>query len=114
MVAAADVGISFRKGELSKRAASPTKVGEYLAAGLPVVSSAGIGDCDELIERNRVGVIVRDASRDAHRIAAEAILALLRDDRLAERCLTVAQSDLSMRGVGGPRYAAVYERLLSP
>ena len=37
-------GISFRKGTFSQIAASPTKVAEYLAAGLPVVTNVGIGD----------------------------------------------------------------------
>ncbi len=40
IVAAADVGLSLIRSGHSKRSSSPTKVGEYLAAGLPVVSTA--------------------------------------------------------------------------
>lgn len=49
----AHLGVSFRAATFSQIAASPTKVPEYLAAGLPVVSNAGVGDTDELLERER-------------------------------------------------------------
>ena len=39
-LAAADFGISFIRRCFSKVSSSPTKIGEYLGAGLPVVSSA--------------------------------------------------------------------------
>src|SRR2546423_5980594 len=38
----ARLGVSFRKATFSQIAASPTKIPEYLAAGLPVVSNAAI------------------------------------------------------------------------
>src|SRR5262249_55856032 len=50
---AADVALSFIKPCYSKLSSSPTKVAEYLAAGLPVVSSSGIGDLDAVIEGDR-------------------------------------------------------------
>ena len=53
----ADAGLSLIKPCLSKRSSSPTKVGEYLAAGLPVVSTAGIGDCDRQLADGR-GVLL--------------------------------------------------------
>src|SRR5690606_37170786 len=43
-LAGADVGLSFRKSTFSQRASSPINVGEYLASGLPVVSTSGVGD----------------------------------------------------------------------
>ncbi len=111
VLAASDAGISLRTGE-SKRAASPTKVGEYLAAGLPVVTNAGIGDCDALLEGRRTGVVLRDLTPGAHERASRELLLLLDDDGLMGRCRTAAEEELSLRGVGGPRYAALYRRLL--
>ncbi len=55
---AAQLGLSFVRPCPSKVSSSPTKIGEYLAAGLPVISTAGIGDVDELldrVERRRAG-----------------------------------------------------------
>src|SRR5262249_29582733 len=51
VLCAADAGISFIRNCYSKRSSSPTKVAEYLAAGLPVVSTQGIGDCDAFLAR---------------------------------------------------------------
>ena len=49
-------GLSFRKGTFSQMAASPTKVAEYLAAGLPVVTNVGVGDLDAVLAEDGVGV----------------------------------------------------------
>jgi len=51
----ADAGLSFVKPCVSKLASSPTKIGEYLAIGLPVVSTTGIGDIDQLLSGCRFG-----------------------------------------------------------
>jgi glycosyltransferase involved in cell wall biosynthesis len=111
VLAGADAGLSFILPSPSKRASSPTKVAEYLAAGLPVVSNAGIGDCDALISSNQVGVIA-ELSVEGHLEGARALTRLLADPTLRERCRRIAEEHLSLQRVGGPRYASVYERLL--
>jgi glycosyltransferase involved in cell wall biosynthesis len=45
-LSAADFGVSFVAPVTSKAASSPTKIAEYLACGLPVVSNSGVGDVD--------------------------------------------------------------------
>ncbi|WP_157231622.1 hypothetical protein [Cecembia lonarensis] len=44
------IGISLRKATFSMQAVAPLKVGEYLAAGLSVIFSPGIGDMDILMK----------------------------------------------------------------
>ncbi|MDQ3280642.1 MAG: glycosyltransferase, partial [Acidobacteriota bacterium] len=56
-LAAADIAIAMLKPTYSKLAMSPTKFAEYLASGLPVIVPKGIGDLDEQVERERVGVL---------------------------------------------------------
>jgi glycosyltransferase involved in cell wall biosynthesis len=107
----ARLGVSFRKPTFSQIAASPTKVPEYLAAGLPVVSNAGIGDTDELLERERVGVLVRDFGAEALDRAAGAALALAAEPGAAERCAAAAREHFDLATVGGPRYRKLYRRL---
>jgi glycosyltransferase involved in cell wall biosynthesis len=113
LLSAADAGLSLVLPTPSKRASSPTKVGEYLAAGLPVVSTRGIGDCDTLLSTNGIGVLVRDASDKAYREAFEELKGLLRDDTTSDRCRRIAQEQLSLAQVGGPRYTRLYGRLLA-
>ena len=110
-LAAADFGISFVRPCFSKISSSPTKIGEYLAAGLPVVSSAGIGDVDTLLRDNRVGVLVSDFSEPGYEAATEALRVLCEDPGLRDRCRAVARAELSLQDVGIPRYDLLYRRI---
>jgi glycosyltransferase involved in cell wall biosynthesis len=110
----ARVGVSFRKATFSQIAASPTKVPEYLAAGLPVVSNAGIGDTDELIEREGVGVVVRELTAESYAAAAGRALELARAAGMARRCEEVARAHFDLARVGGARYRDVYGRIDKP
>ncbi len=119
-VAAADVpgvlrharlGVSFRKPTFSQIGASPTKIPEYLAAGLPVVSNQGIGDVDDLLEGERVGVVVKDFDRETLSLAAKGALALADESDIAVRCRETAQRHFDLVGVGGAGYLNVYRLL---
>jgi hypothetical protein len=107
-LAAADFGISFIRPCFSKISSSPTKIGEYLSAGLPVVSSSRIGDVDSLLSADGAGVLVEDFSQPCYETAAKALHQLSGDPSHAERCRRVARDQLSLQGVGIPRYDAVY------
>ncbi|MDQ5835656.1 MAG: glycosyltransferase family 4 protein [Acidobacteriota bacterium] len=111
LLARAHLGVSFRKATFSQIAASPTKIPEYLAAGLPVVSNRGIGDTDELLARARVGVLVRDFDEESLARAAEEALRLADDPVVAARCVETAREVFDLRSVGGRRYLNVYRRL---
>jgi glycosyltransferase involved in cell wall biosynthesis len=82
---AADAGVAVIRTSLSHGAMSPTKFAEYLAAGLPVIFSAGIGDLDTQIEQHRVGVLLRSLEPAAFSAAIDAMAALRRDPQLGER-----------------------------
>ncbi len=107
----ARLGLSFRKRTFSQIAASPTKVPEYLAAGLPVVCNAGIGDTDELLTRERVGVIVEAFTDEQLAAAADEALRLTREPAMAARCARAARENFDLSKVGGVRYRSVYRRL---
>jgi glycosyltransferase involved in cell wall biosynthesis len=112
-LAAADAGISFIRPCLSKISSSPTKIGEYLGAGLPVVSGLGIGDVDELLSAEGAGVLVPEFTDDAYRAAARRVAELVADERTRTRCRELARRELSLDEVGIPRYDRLYRRLAS-
>jgi len=58
-IAIADFGFLLRKDILLNRVASPVKFAEYLAAGLGVITSPGIGDFSKIVERHKVGCLVK-------------------------------------------------------
>ncbi|HEU4391433.1 MAG TPA: glycosyltransferase, partial [Blastocatellia bacterium] len=57
-LACADAGVALIRPAECERGSSPIKIGEYLAAGLPVVITAGIGDYSKLVSSERVGVVI--------------------------------------------------------
>ena len=107
----ARLGLSFRKSTFSQLAASPTKIPEYLAAGLPVVSNAGIGDVDDLLESEGVGVIVRNFTSEELERAAGLALQLAVVNGVRARCLEVARRHFDVKTIGAKGYENVYRRL---
>lgn len=55
---AADFGLMIRQPSATNMVASPIKFAEYLAAGVGVIASRGIGDLDGTLSRSRVGQLV--------------------------------------------------------
>ncbi len=53
-----DLSLCFIKPSYSKKASSPTKLGELMAMGIPVICNAGVGDTDYLIEKYKTGAYV--------------------------------------------------------
>jgi glycosyltransferase involved in cell wall biosynthesis len=112
-LAAADVGLAFIKRCVSKLASSPTKNGEYLACGLPLILNAGIGDSDALIDRWEAGVLIRDFTDQEFAAAARDIEAMVAAPDARGSARRVAEQVFHLEKVGGERYAALYERVLN-
>ena len=110
---AADVAISFIKKCYSKQAASPTKIAEYLAGGLPIVSNSGVGDLDALIEGERVGVILHGFSEQDYQTALADIESILQNKQLPEHCRNIAHKYFDLETVGGESYRRLYRQILS-
>ena len=108
---AADFAVSLIKPCYSKMSSSPTKIAEYLASGLPVITNAGVGDLDDLIAEDNVGVILDAFNRESYRRALEGIKVLSLDRGIAERCRESARRRFDMAGVGGVRYRRLYRRV---
>ena len=109
---AADIALSFIKPSYSKLASSPTKIAEYLASGLPIICNAGIGDLDELIEGDRVGVLVREFNAGHYEHALRMVDGLILEGQVSSRCRASAASRFDLESIGGERYCRLYHRLL--
>lgn len=110
-LAAADVGICFLRRHASKEASSPTKYGEYLAAGLPVVTNGWIGDAHELAGEPAWLLVEAFDPGDYHAAARD----------VARLLQTPAATRLAARGLAGrefgldtavDRYDDIYRRVL--
>lgn len=84
-------GLFFLSQGLSEHGCSPTKIGEYWACGLPVITTPNVSDTDEIIRRERVGVVVEAHTDEAYRKAFHELLELLADPELSQRCRRAAE-----------------------
>ncbi len=89
-------GLLFYPQGLSEHGGSPTKVGEYWACGLPVITTPNVSDTDEIIRRERVGVVVEAHTDEAYRKAFYELMKLLADPELAQRCRQAAETYYSL------------------
>ena len=53
-----NIGIYFLKKDFSKIASCPTKLGEMLSCGIPVITNKGIGDINFYINKKKAGFLV--------------------------------------------------------
>jgi len=106
----ADAGLSFVKATYATQSRSPTKIPEYLAAGVPIIANAGVGDVDELINVEGVGVLIESFERNAY---IEAIKRLKELGDIDYKCRAVARKRFDLETVGGVRYRRLYEKLFA-
>ncbi len=66
-----NLSIFFIRPTFSKKASSPTKQGEIMAMGVPLICNSGVGDTDEIIINNSAGVVVPNCSKEAYQKVIE-------------------------------------------
>ena len=103
-------GIVFIKPVFSKLSSSPVKFGEYLASGLPVIINRGIGDTEEIVRQNRVGVVLNGFGEKDYSQAISELRVLFDDKGLAERCRRTAKTYLSIENAVD-KYENIYNDL---
>jgi len=91
-----DAGMFFLKPFPSFRAVAPTKLGEFLASGVPCLSNAGIGDLEEILEGGSVGVILRRHDRQGQEDAVGRLLELAANPETRQRCVDTARRYFSL------------------
>src|SRR4030095_3301929 len=82
---ASDINISFIKPVYSKISSSPTKLGEVLSMGIPVISNSGVGDVETIIKLTDSGFVLHQFKEADYKKAVAAIAELLKKSPLAIR-----------------------------
>lgn len=85
--------IMIRERNVVNRVATPVKFAEYLSAGLPILLTKGIGDTEEIIRKNKVGVVV-DEDKMQEGIAS--MTNLLKDPDVYQRCVETVKNELNL------------------
>ena len=106
-IGAADLGTMFVRPGWAKRAASPTKLGEMLAVGLPVIANTGVGDVAAVLQQCAGGVAVERFDDETYR---SAIKALERLEKSPEGIRLRARRWFDLRS-GIELYDSIYRRM---
>lgn len=102
-----DAGIFFIKPVFSKLASTPTKLGEFLACGIPCLTNAGVGDMQSILEGEGVGVVLADFSLRSEETGVKKLLALCADKSIRQRCVDTAKKYFSLE-MGVNAYNQLY------
>jgi glycosyltransferase involved in cell wall biosynthesis len=110
LMAKMDATVFFIKPVFSKQASAPTKLGEFLGCGIPVLSNAGVGDMAQILRQDGVGIAVDATDELSIRQGVSDLLALCDEPDIRQRCVDSARRHFSLEE-GVARYAAIYREL---
>ncbi len=111
LIASCHAGLSVCRDDagVSLLAAMPTKIGEFLAVGRPVIVNSGLVDAASMVDGVDAGVVV-DASTGGLDAAATKLLELLDDDATPGRATGLAAGFFDL-DAGVDKLLEVYRRI---
>ncbi len=56
--------VFFIRPTYSKKASSPTKQGELMAMGIPIICNSGVGDTDKIVKKYNAGIVIEKLEED--------------------------------------------------
>lgn len=108
LAALSTVSIFFIKPSFSKKASSPTKMGELMAAGIPLIVNSGVGDVETILRDGGNGHVIGSFEKENYRESVLRLDALLKSN--PENSISCANRWYSLKE-GVERYKKIYENL---
>ena len=101
-----NASIFFIRPTFSKKASSPTKQGEIMSMGIPLICNAGVGDTDLVVEKYSAGIVLKELNETAYF-----------SNTGIEKSFNAASTKLGAKEfygleVGVKRYLSVYKKLI--
>jgi glycosyltransferase involved in cell wall biosynthesis len=104
----ADIAFFFIKPVFSKTGSSPTKHGEMLGMGIPIICNGNVGDMSKIVKGSGTGIVIEAFEESAYLEAINEIDNLLKTP--PETCQKLAEDFYSLK-TGVKRYQRVYQAL---
>lgn len=105
-----DASIFFIKPAYSKKASSPTKQGELMSMGIPVICNANVGDTDYVVNNYKSGIVVESfTNEDYEKVSKNFDQLLMLDKSIIE----AGAEDFYSLKKGVELYNEVYEAVLN-
>ena len=112
-ISSADAGLFFIAPAYSKISSCPTKFGEALACGIPVVINAGIGDTDLFVYKYMLGVVLESFTPKRFAEAAKQIFEMAGGDTAPStrmRCRRFAEEFFGVE-MAAEKYFSIYTKV---
>lgn len=110
LLALSKLSIFFIKPVFSKKASSPTKLGEVLSMGIPVICNSNIGDINSIIQQPTSGILINHFNNDEYDRAIKDIDLLLAIDK--GKIIETAKNCFSLQK-GVNLYDRVYQQVMT-
>jgi glycosyltransferase involved in cell wall biosynthesis len=104
------LSVFFIRPTFSKTASSPTKQGEVMGMGIPLICNSNVGDTDRIVEDTGCGAIARSFSHEGYEQVLSGLDKILHIDRAHIRA--GAEKYYSLQN-GIKKYLFVYQNVLS-
>ena len=69
-----NASIFFIRNTFSKKASSPTKMGELMSMGIPIICNTGIGDVDKIIDETHSGILLKELNEEQYKTGSKKLL----------------------------------------
>lgn len=106
-ISLSDVSIFFIRPTFSKIASSPTKMGELLAMGIPVITNTKIGDTEQIIRDSQCGIIISQFNENEYQKISHEVIEKI--DNLKQNTQSSAGKYFSLEE-GLKKYNSVYSK----
>ena len=106
-----DLGCFFAKENFSIKASMPTKIGEFMSCGIPILCNPFNLDIVEIIKEYQVGFLHNFEDSESNKKKFEEIKTSYTDDDLRARCLDLSEKVFSLEK-GVESYRSIYKKLI--
>jgi glycosyltransferase involved in cell wall biosynthesis len=108
LISLSNYSIFFILPSYSKKASSPTKQGEIMAMGIPIVCNTNVGDTDKIVTDYKSGILVNEFNFSEYTSAVEKMQIKFNQEQIIKG----AQEYFSLEN-GVDLYAKVYQSVLN-
>lgn len=107
LISICNFSVFFILPSYSKKASSPTKQGEIMAMGIPIICNTNVGDTDKIVIDYESGILVNDFTLSNYKKAIHQLNNHFNEDKI----IAGAKDYFSLEN-GVEKYAAVYQKIL--
>ncbi len=109
LLSLSDYSVFFIRPCYSKQSSSPTKHGEIMAMGIPLITNSGVGDVEMIMDRYNSGIVIKDFTEEEFTVAAMKIAA---GESFSKESIRKGAEEFYSLDTAIEKYISIYNRIL--